>query len=120
MTPENIIERVIVRQIVRDALRLGYTVNVNDGEEDAIVRSSDETAIMAACFSTDEDIISIRDGAGFNKGFVHLVYGNGTSVISDYSDVPAAIGWLTDAEGLADAIEEGRVELAPVGWPPKV
>jgi hypothetical protein len=80
------IEVAIVRRIVKDALKAGYTLSVDDGgEELAIEGSKDEKAVLDALINTDEDrLILTRED---HRGVVRLVYGNdGWDVVNDYSE----------------------------------
>lgn len=80
-------EKTVVGKIVSNAIKLGYTVSVYDGEEWSVKRSDDKSAIMAAVYTTDMDRLTIRDKAGELIGTVALVYGNSASeVMSDWHD----------------------------------
>lgn len=85
MATQNI-ETQIAHRIISKALKAGYTVSVNDGEEWALKRSSDRSAICAAIQSTDHDYLRFRNAAGENLGWVMLVWGNGDCVVSDHID----------------------------------
>lgn len=91
----------IVRKLVDDALALGYSVGVFDGEETVVKRSRDVVAIMAAIGSTDEDRLLFHTSDGVPLGWVHLIWGNGTDVIADNSDRPAINDLVLGAEQLA-------------------
>ena len=79
-------ESAIAMAIVNGALSEGFTVSVNDGEEWTLKRSTDKTAIEAALFTTDEDLILLRDKAGEKAGWFRLIYGNdGYDVVNDYT-----------------------------------
>lgn len=77
------IEIKIAEQLVDDILAEGYTITVNDGEEDTVIGSRDKAQIMEALRTTDEDYIRIMDG-DIHVGVVWLIWGNGCDVISDY------------------------------------
>lgn len=81
------IERRIVRRIVTDATKAGYNISVHDGESIALAHSVKVKAIMAACFSTDEDVLLLyRGNDTIAAAWVNLTYGNdGWDVISDYN-----------------------------------
>jgi hypothetical protein len=103
------IERTIVERIIKDALAAGYTITVNDGEEDTLANSADEAKILGAMFTTDADYLFFS-AAGKLNHWVYLVYGNdGHDVISD-SNV-SAIDILAGAEKLAAAIEAGNFRI---------
>ena len=80
------VEHKIVRRVVKDAIKAGYTVSVFDGEEWTVKRSTEFKTINDALFSTDEDTLRIRDAEGKNLGVIQCIYGNdGFDVIADYS-----------------------------------
>lgn len=79
-------EGKIAGKLITALLAAGYTVDMNDGEETTVSRSTSHDEIMQAMFTTDEDILIARDSAGKQVGNVYLVYGNdGYDVISEYS-----------------------------------
>jgi hypothetical protein len=71
----------------------GYSITVNDGEEDVVTRSKDMTEIRSALFSTDEDYLYVYgDDKTNHLGCIYLVYGNapdGSEVICDHSTTQA-------------------------------
>lgn len=96
------IERAIISCLVRDGLKLGYTVSVHDGEEWALKHSKGYRAIMAAIQSTDMDTLRFRKN-GVKIGDFHMVYGNdGYDVISDYSDNKLSNELITNANLLSN------------------
>lgn len=80
-------EGKIVRKVIEAMLEKGFTVDLNDGEETTVRRSTSLDEVMQAAFSTDEDYLIARDKeTGKRVGHVYLVYGNcGYDVVSDYS-----------------------------------
>lgn len=95
------IEARIIRRAVRDLLAAGYLVTVNDGEEDALLCSSDVAQIMAALCTTEEDYLYVmKPFEPQASSFVWLIYGNEDCVISDYGvsleDVLAGANRLAD------------------------
>ena len=81
------IERAIISRLVKDGLKLNYTVSIFDGEEWCLKRSNSYKKIMDSIQSTDVDKIRFRDSDGEIVGSFLMVYGNdGYDVISDYSD----------------------------------
>jgi hypothetical protein len=85
------LEKRIVRKIVQNAIAIGYTVSLNDGEAWTVKRSVKVTEVMEAVQTTDWDFLKFRYAEGEKKGepvgTVHLVYGNdGYDVIADYTD----------------------------------
>jgi hypothetical protein len=113
--PEEL-ERRIVGQIIDGALAAGYEIDVNDGEETTLEKSSSKSDILAAMFSTDSDILTLYTGAGSltdlgiiepsrRVGSILLIWGNGRDVIGDYSDKPAIDAVLERAHEIADKAE---------------
>lgn len=78
-------ERKIARRAIDDAIAAGHAIDVFDGEEVVIKRSTNADQIIAAMFSTDSDTLIIHKD-GKRIGSILLIYGNnGHDVISDYS-----------------------------------
>jgi hypothetical protein len=79
------IEKAVIRAFVKSALADGCEIAVHDGEDICLRRSTDQTKIMAAIMSTDEDKLYVYKDAKV-IGWVFLVYGNdGWDVICDYT-----------------------------------
>lgn len=86
-------ELKIAKFIIRHALKQGFVVSVNDGEEWVLKQSDDFSTILNAMFSTDEDGLMIRDprkmddrGHAIKVVHIVLIYGNeGWDVVSDWS-----------------------------------
>lgn len=77
-------EERIAKRIIRDMLKAGYSISVNDGEETTLLKSKNLKAIIEAMFTTDEDYLLITK-QGF-KGWVRFIYGNdGWDVVNDYT-----------------------------------
>jgi hypothetical protein len=78
-------ERKIARKIIKDAVAADLSIDVFDGDEFALEKSTDAEAIIGAMFSTDDDRLYFwKDGK--QVGMVWLIYGNsGHDVISDYT-----------------------------------
>jgi len=80
------VERRIAGAFVREAIKQGYSMTVNNGgDTDEIEPSNTERAILDAMFATDDEhLIVIKDGKRI--GWVRFIYGNGGwDVISDYT-----------------------------------
>lgn len=77
-------EKLIVGKLVTDLLAAGYAIDVFDGEEDAIVNSTDASAIFKAMCSTDMDRLDLTKNKK-HMGWVLLIWGNDADVISDYT-----------------------------------
>lgn len=100
----NKIEARIVRAIVTDALKLGYSVSVYDGEyaEWAIENSTDRKAILAECAATDEDRLYFTpNGQTKATGVVWIIYGEGDTCVTDYTDTPEMEAILKRANKIA-------------------
>lgn len=85
----NKIEARIVRAIVTDALKLGYTVSVYDSEAYtwALEDSTDRKAILAECAATDEERLYFTiPGQKRAMGMVWIIYGEGDTCVTDYTD----------------------------------
>lgn len=78
-----LIERAIVRHLLTEVIRFGYTVAVDDGEE-IHDPDSDVESIMDNVFAVDECRLRLwKDGR--LQGSVFLVFGNdGYDCIADY------------------------------------
>lgn len=103
------IEKSICECLVDTLLAAGFTITVNDGEEDVTHDSTDRAEIVAAMYSTDEDYLHVRkESIG---GWFRLIYGNGPDVISDFTT--NLTEWVKPAEAFADRVREGewRVRL---------
>lgn len=81
------IERKIAIATIKDLLNSGHSISVNDGEEVTLERSTDQTDILDAMFTTDEDyLIAHKDGELTSIGWVRFIYGNdGWDVVNDYT-----------------------------------
>lgn len=102
---QDINERAIASKLIEDMLSNGNTVSVWEGEDWAIYKSTDYTAIMEALASTDSDWIYAYARVGNNVkriGAVLLIYGNGNDLISDCSDNPATLALCEGAQALAE------------------
>lgn len=81
------IEKKIIRQLIEDAIKAGYSITVSDGEETVITQSTEINKIIKVMFSTDEDVLFLhRNNEAGWFGWVRLIYGNdGYDVIADYT-----------------------------------
>lgn len=88
-------EAAIISTIVRRALGFGWLVTVNDGEEDAVVKSDVEDEIFEEIGHTDQTVLIFTHPGGdllgekiepSRLGFVWLVHGNEEDVIADHTD----------------------------------
>ncbi len=114
-----LIERAIVRRMVRDILQAGggaYCVSIYDGEDYPLKRSRDLDAIMADIGQCDEETIVVRhvtkpaDG-GEKLGSIYLVYGNdGWDVIADHTASHSMDELLAGANQMSDAIGDALAQ----------
>jgi len=99
------VENQIAGKLIDDALELGCTVSVNDGQDWCLIRSQDKPAIMAAMASTDADRLQIRTVDGLKIGDILLIWGNGADLISDCTDNESTRLLLEGAEALAETLQ---------------
>ena len=96
------VERQIARRFISDALKAGYSITVNDSEEDVLIKSTNLKAILDAMFSTDDDHLFLYGGDVY-LGWVWFVYGNdGYDVISDYTANEKIEALMVNVNKLAD------------------
>ena len=74
----NIYDRMFCHTLIREILDAGYSVTVNDGEDDCLVESKDFAEILEAMSQTGEDVIIPCDSAGEGVGWFYLIYCNGS------------------------------------------
>ncbi len=80
------LERKIAKAAIKGILASGYTITVNNVEEDTLLHSTKPAEILKAMFTTDEEwlIVGMKDKAPI--GWVRFIYGNdGWDVINDYT-----------------------------------
>jgi hypothetical protein len=83
------------RSLIHHALRIGYCVSVNDGEEWTVKASTDRNEILSALASTGWDLVRCAKGGGDDKvvAVFNLVWGNdptGEELVADCTDNAAA------------------------------
>jgi hypothetical protein len=101
----NEVERQIIVTLVEDLLAGGYKVGVNDGEERVLEPCSDAARIYAVMSTTDEDYL-LTEKEGERGGWIRLIYGNRSDVISDYTtNIPDSI--FERANALAERFAGG-------------
>lgn len=80
------VERKIVESVIDEALKEGYSLNVNNGgdEHELPEPTTDREAVLRVMFATtDEHLLVYKDGK--RSGWVYLIHVNGVDVVSDYS-----------------------------------
>ena len=85
-------ERRTIAALLAVALRKGYTVSVNDGEEWTVKHSTSSDEITAALATTGEDVLRFRDKDKVLVGNAYLIYGNaadGSELVYDHTDEPS-------------------------------
>ena len=80
------LEGSILRCLLLVIVANGYSVTLNDGEEDVIEKSTNIEEIEDAARSTDEDYLIVFVASGRKVGAIRLIWGNGEDLISDYTD----------------------------------
>lgn len=113
---EQVIERAIATKLVDGALANGWSITVNDGEDDVVIKSRDRALILHEMWSTDEDWLRFYDLSNpvgkQDMGWVRLIWGNVSDVISDYHTALEDTAMIKDAMALSDDIEEGRFAVS--------
>ncbi len=96
-----LVEKEIVTAVVKQALAAGFALSVNNGGDEMEIEDvMDESAVLAAMFATDEDLLYFSK-EGKDLGWVLFVYGNGGwDVISDYT--LSVEPHLTEAEKVSE------------------
>jgi hypothetical protein len=98
------IEKRIVEAVVDEALKQGYELSVDDGEE-THPATTERAKVIDAIMETDEDYLTLLKN-GVEIGWVRFVYGNeGWTVISDYSDNDVTRSVIASAEKIAESYE---------------
>jgi hypothetical protein len=107
------LERRIAGQIIDDAIAAGYEIDVNDGGETTLKKSTSKPDVLAAMFSTDSDILTLYTGPGSladigtvepsrRVGSILFIWGNDCDVITDHTDKPEIAAELERAYAIAD------------------
>lgn len=102
------IEFEIAKKLIADITAENYTICVYEGGDFALRYATDHAAILEALASTSDDELLVyekRDAQGNRNrvGWIHLVWGNDSDLISDYS---IAIEHLVKgADDLADQLD---------------
>lgn len=89
----NIYDRMLCHDLISELLSSGYSVTVNDGEEDCLEQSTDFADILDHMSSSGEDVVFAIDADGSECGWFYLIYDNGSMgepmiCITDYSANP--------------------------------
>jgi hypothetical protein len=106
------IEGEIATRIIDDALKLGYSITVNDGgDEHALELSTDRQTILDHMFSTDSvELYVFEPNTTLNHiAWIQLIYGNdGYDVIADSSSNHKSEELLQGAYELSNKHAEGQ------------
>ncbi len=98
------VERRICRRFILLALKRGYTISVDNGDEIVLVKSSNVKKIMSEMFSVDEESLVVYNHGSF-VGRACLVYGNdGWDVIADHTTSPAMDSLMNELQPLIDKL----------------
>lgn len=114
----SVVENQIVERLVTDILAAGFTVSVYDGGDYCLKHCTSLEAIIEALASTDSDELVLHlpknsEGLRMRVGWIMLVWGNDTAVVSDYTVNLEEC--LRGASDLADKLDEVPVEGARAG-----
>lgn len=80
------VENRIATALIDAALAKGYSIVINDGEEDH-PKSNDRKTILDSMASTDQEYVVVYEGDR-RIGMIWIIYGEGATCITDYSDCP--------------------------------
>lgn len=111
-----LLERVIIRRLVRDVLKEdeSLAISVFDGEDTVVYHSRDLDEIMSALMSTESDelhVFHITTEGGYRTAWFQCVYGNAAwEVIADYSERSLLPPFSAGAFSLASAIQDLALE----------
>ena len=110
----SVVENQIVERLVTDILAAGFTVSVYDGGDYCLKHCTSLEAIIEALASTDSDELVLHlpknsEGLRMRVGWIMLVWGNDTAVISDYTVNLEAV--MRGADELADKLEDGNATI---------
>ena len=96
------VEQKIARALVVEALKAGYVITIDNGEDDETRKFDGVKSVLDAMFLTDQEHLHMWNPTnGKRVGWVFFVYGNdGWDVISDYSVNLEPI--MTEANKIAD------------------
>lgn len=103
----NRVDRIIVKKLIREALRRGYLVAIdNGGVPYEVPFTSDYKALCEGAFATDEETFYFRKD-GKTVGGVFCVYGEyGWDVICDHTDNAAINELVATTERITKKFEE--------------
>jgi hypothetical protein len=98
-----IVEREISTAVVDALLGAGYSLSV-DNEDEQTEYSTDRETILNWMYQTDVERVYAKNTDGVAFAWVYFVYGNdGWDVISDYTvNLESLIGGGTDVEKIVD------------------
>ena len=83
-TGDRKVEQVIARAVLRRILKAGHQVAVFDGEE-LHPKTKDEKSAWDAMGETDEDRLYVYDAASARIGSILLTWGEGDTIVADWS-----------------------------------
>lgn len=99
----SLIEAQIISKLIADLLAAGMTITVwNGGEDPELTDSTDAVAVFKELAASDQDELTMDNADGY-AGWIRLVWGNDTAVISDYS--VRLEGVMAAANALAEELE---------------
>jgi len=99
------VERDIVSFLLNTVINNGWTVTLNDGEEDVLHNSDDHDLIMKELNSTGEDYLRVYDGKD-RIGTIHLVYNGDADVICNHTSNDIINDLMTAIDGYIEIMGE--------------
>jgi hypothetical protein len=115
------VEKLIVNAVVKEALKQGYALQVAFEGEDFTGITKNKKEIVETLFDVDMAYLYLFNGKDVGEssdylghsGWVLFVFGNddGTTVISDYVTSLEDRGILTEANRIAEAVENGNFTI---------
>ncbi len=78
------LQEQIINNLLAAILAGGYSITVNDGDDDVLKYSTDTTRIINNMGATDTDLLKVYQGTEY-IGFILLVPGNGDDIVSNHS-----------------------------------
>lgn len=78
------LQDLIITNLIAAIIAGGYTITVNDGDDNVLYKSIDTTRIRSAMGSTETDVLNVYNGNQY-IGFILLIPCNGDDIVSNHS-----------------------------------
>lgn len=78
------LQEQIINNLIAAILAGGYTITVNDGDDDVLKYSTDATRIINNMGSTEMDLLNVYQDNEY-IGFILLIPSNGDDIVSNHS-----------------------------------